>query len=200
MKRYEIVRCGEAPDWDGVCPLNVDTVLWLTDVGIRMTQQLCHNAERLFVRQVCAEEHIRAEYNDPLGMVCEDSCMEFFFMPAGDDRYINFEINPNGCFYLGFGRERGERTRLLPDGAGERFDLRTRRLAGGWECTYALPLAYLRQFFGRDFSYSSGAVLRANCYKCGDLTERPHYLSWNPVTSAAPDFHRPSDFGEMVLL
>ncbi|MBR5570284.1 MAG: hypothetical protein IKW10_05250 [Oscillospiraceae bacterium] len=41
--------------------------------------------------------------------------------------------------------------------------------------------------------------IRANCYKCGDLTPKPHYLSWNPVTSPNPDFHRPQDFGLMTL-
>ena len=34
-----------------------------------------------------------------------------------------------------------------------------------------------------------------NFFKCGDLTEQAHYLSWNPVTSEQPDFHRPQDFG-----
>ena len=28
-------------------------------------------------------------------------------------------------------------------------------------------------------------------------TLQAHYLSWNPVTSDAPDFHRPEDFGIM---
>lgn len=200
MEKYEIVCCGEAPDWNAVSPLWVDNVLWLPDAGIHMSQQICHNADYLFIRQVCSEEHIRAEYTDLLGRVWEDSCMEFFFMPADDDRYINFEINPNGCIYFGFGNDAIARTRLLPDNAGELFHIRTQKYTGGWECTYALPLCYLQLFFGKDFSFSAGTALRANCYKCGDLTQKPHYLSWNPVKSTAPDFHRPSDFGVMVLL
>jgi hypothetical protein len=42
-------------------------------------------------------------------------------------------------------------------------------------------------------------TLRGNCYKCGDLTEQEHYLSWNPVTSEHPCFHRPQDFGRLVF-
>ena len=44
-----------------------------------------------------------------------------------------------------------------------------------------------------------GLRLRGNFYKCGDATVQPHYLAWNPVTSAVPAFHRPEDFGEIVL-
>ena len=38
-------------------------------------------------------------------------------------------------------------------------------------------------------------VLKANFYKCGDKLSVPHYLSWNPVTTEKPDFHRPEYFG-----
>lgn len=41
--------------------------------------------------------------------------------------------------------------------------------------------------------------LRGNFYKCGDATVQPHYLAWNPVTSETPAFHRPWEFGEIVL-
>ena len=50
-----------------------------------------------------------------------------------------------------------------------------------------------------EFTLEPGKEIRANCYKCGDLTPKPHYLSWNPSTSANPDFHRPQDFGSMTL-
>ena len=41
--------------------------------------------------------------------------------------------------------------------------------------------------------------LRATFYKCGDKTAHPHFLSWNPVGTPAPDFHRPDFFGELIL-
>ena len=41
--------------------------------------------------------------------------------------------------------------------------------------------------------------LRANFYKCGDKTAHPHFLSWNPVGTPSPDFHRPDFFGELIL-
>ena len=42
-------------------------------------------------------------------------------------------------------------------------------------------------------------VIRANCFKCGDLTVQPHYMMWNETTSETPDFHRPQDFGRMIF-
>jgi hypothetical protein len=41
----------------------------------------------------------------------------------------------------------------------------------------------------------SKLVSNANFYKCGDDTSKRHYLSWNPVKTAKPDFHRPEYFG-----
>jgi hypothetical protein len=42
--------------------------------------------------------------------------------------------------------------------------------------------------------------MRANFYKCGDKTKRAHFLSWNPIDIAKPDFHRPDFFGEITFL
>ena len=68
----------------------------------------------------------------------------------------------------------------------------------GWEIFYEIPASFV-QLFVPDFALKPGAELRANCYKCGDLTPKPHYLSWNPVTSQTPDFHRPQVFGQMIM-
>ena len=43
------------------------------------------------------------------------------------------------------------------------------------------------------------ARIRANFYKCGDKTAHPHFLSWSPVSTEKPDFHRPEFFGELYL-
>ncbi|MBO4991831.1 MAG: hypothetical protein J6E42_06720, partial [Firmicutes bacterium] len=127
-----------------------------------------------------------------------DSCMEFFFSPEGDDRYLNVELNPNGCSFIGIGTGRADRVRITLEQEAEVLRAQTARTPDGWELTYRLPLTFLRVLYPA-LSLTPGTVLRANCYKCGDLTLEPHYLSWNPVTSAKPDFHRPCDFGRMVL-
>ena len=39
---------------------------------------------------------------------------------------------------------------------------------------------------GSDFAFADGTIL-------------PHYLSWNPIETPKPDFHRPEFFGELKL-
>ena len=194
VRSYLIRSAAGTPDWNTVPQLEADQVLWKPDCGIRAFGQFCHDSRNLYVRLRAVEKHIRAEYTAPLSPVCQDSCLEFFFMPEGENRYFNFEINPNGCLYIGFGHGREDSTVLYRKDLPQLFGLRTERTPDGWEVFYRIPLSFLRLFWP-DFTFTG--TLRANVYKCGDLTENEHYLSWNPVSSETPDFHRPQDFGVM---
>ena len=201
MKTYSIVPCASgAPAWDAVRPLQVDQHLWLPPTDIRMSAWLCYDGSALYVRQRAVEADIRAEHRGPCSMVCEDSCMEFFFQPAGDDpRFFNFEWNPNGCAYIGIGTGQSNTIRLSATGERELFQPRARRTADGWEIAYRIPHSFVAQFFP-SYRPEAGKTMRANCFKCGDLTARPHYIAWNPVLAAEPDFHRSQDFGEMRFI
>ena len=198
MKTYIIEKTCGAPDWSTVPALEADNHLWISSENIHMTAQICYDEEALYLYMRAVEREVRAEHRGPLCPVCEDSCMEFFFSPEGDDRYINVELNPNGCSFIGIGTGRADRVRITLEQEAEVLQTQTARTPDGWELTYRLPLTFLRVLYPA-LSLTPGTVLRANCYKCGDLTPEPHYLSWNPVTSAKPDFHRPCDFGRMVL-
>lgn len=198
MKMYNIPRIDGAPDWSAVSVLAVDTILWEPDCGIRMTQQLCYDDKALYVRQQAWESAIRAEYSTPLSPVHEDSCMEFFFALDADERYFNFEINPNGCIELGFGRTVKTASALCHKAEQETFRPCCVRTSGGWAAEYRLPLDFFRLFYP-DFRLVPGIRFRGNCYKCGDRTEHPHFLAWNPVHTPTPDFHRPEFLGEMIL-
>lgn len=198
MKSYTIVKSSGAPDWDAIAPLQINCVLWAPDCGIRMEQKLCYDDTALYVFQRAYESDIRAEYTAPLSPVHEDSCMEFFFAFGADERYFNFEINPNGCIELGFGPDRKNRVRLCHKAERETFQPCCVRAADGWTAEYCLPLDFFRLFYP-DFRLVPGVRFRGNCYKCGDRTEHPHYLAWNPVNTLSPDFHRPEFLGEMIL-
>ena len=99
---------------------------------------------------------------------------------------------------LGFGPNRRERVRLCPKSERETFRPVCTRTPDGWTAEYRIPLSFLRILYP-EFSLRSGVSFRANCYKCGDKTVNPHFLAWNAVETAAPDFHRPEFFGEMIL-
>ncbi len=195
MKNYTVLPVTGTPEWEKIPVMPVDCVLWHEDVGIRMIQQLCYDADNLYVHQRAWEKEIRATHAGYLQQVCEDSCMEFFFAPQeGDERYFNVEINPNGCVHLGFGLGRKNSVQVVPKKMEEQLAVRSERTEGGWELYYQIPLSLVQIFFP-GFHWEKGTRIQANAFKCGDCTVHPHFLSWNPVTSETPDFHRHCDFG-----
>lgn len=198
MREYTIARTYDAPDFSAVEALPIDTLLWCPEVPITAQAQICYDETALYVRLSAQEPNIRAEERGPLGVPCVDSCLEFFFCPIeGDDRYLSIECNPNGCLYLGFCNTGRRIIRLLPDEV-KAIEPVIEMTEGGWSVTYAVPADYVRLFFPA-FELKSGVCLRANCYKCGDLTVQEHYMSWNPVEVVDPDFHVPAFFGKMTL-
>ena len=189
-----ITKTHGEPVWNELPTLPLNSILWEEDCGVRASAQICYDDAALYLHLAAKEKAIRAEYTATLSPVHEDSCLEFFFMPDGDERYMNFEVNPNGCLHIGFGYDRKDRFVIHRRDAESLFRIRTAKTKDGWEVYYQIPLRFLRIVYP---DYCFGGVLRANFYKCGDKTPHPHYLSWHPVTSAAPDFHRPCDFGEL---
>ena len=141
--------------------------------------------------------------------VWEDSCVEFFISTdnslrydslTGDSAvYRNFEFNALGYCLSAFGNKLQREP--LASSEMERIlrmpSLNSRKLPGegaefNWELSVAIPLDLL--------AIRPGSNFRANFYKCGDLTRKPHFLSWNHINSSSPDFHLPQFFGEAELL
>ena len=195
MTEYHVRRMS-SPDWEQVPAVTLTHTGWLAPCAVTAKAQLCHSDTALFVRMEAVESQIRAELSSPIDPVCEDSCLEFFLAPRADDsRYFNFEFNPLGNFYIGFGHEIPNRSRLLPLDAGQ-FDIRPFRTGRGWGITYRIPLSFLRQSMPEcDFA----GIADCNFYKCGDRTPVPHYLSWGKMSSETPNYHRRRDFARLVF-
>ena len=199
MKQYTITCVSGQPDWSCVPALAVDHFNWTEKVDIQMRAQICYNEDGLYLHLQACEKEIRAEYTGPLADVYEDSCMEFFFCPEADDpRYFNFEMNPNGSMFIGFGYDDPRPVRLVLPEEDTFLQKKMQRTADGWEAFFTVPIALISSFYP-GYRLESGKKIRANCYKCGDKTVEPHYISWNPMTHPTPRFHKPEDFGEMTL-
>lgn len=187
----------ETPDWSAVPVLDLHSCGWTPESGITAKAQLCHNADTLFVRMEAVESPIRATLTGKLDAVCTDSCMEFFFAPLpGDKRYFNFEWNLLGALNLGFGAERPTRVRQIVKKPEELFAPAPFRTEAGWGICFQIPLRFLQLYFP-GFTFTGEAA--GNCYKCGDETPLPHFLSWSPMHSETPDFHRRDDFGQLIF-
>lgn len=144
---------------------------------------------------------LRVQNLEDGGSVWEDSCCEIFIQAPDGTEYFNFEVNAAGKMVVCHGPGRSGR---IPVPAEDRE--RIVRMAqfeglqdykGGiwsWRITLLIPFDVM----GIDPD-ALPARLRGNIYKCGDKTAHPHFLTWNPVSTASPDFHRPEFFGEFIL-
>ena len=163
--------------------------------------RIAHSDSLLFLKYYVKEEHILARRMDPNSAVHRDSCVEFFVDPLQDGNYYNFEFNCIGTTHLAYGPGRGKRTFIPPELiekkiktystlGKEAFEERSGTFE--WEMVIVIPSSIFAYNEGLSFSK---LVSNANFYKCGDDTTKRHYLSWNPVNTPKPDFHRPEYFG-----
>ena len=195
MQRYKISRISGKPDWERIPALPISHHLWLPQTPIRAEARICYDRDGLYVRLKAWEENIRAEEFGPLGSPYEDSCLEFFFQPSRNDkRYINIEINPNGCSFIGIGNPDSGLLRLV--NCTVAIVPETQRFDGGWQVSYQIPMTFIQLFFP-NFQPVSGDLLYGNCYKCGDRTVQKHYITAYPIDLPEANFHCPAFFWEM---
>ena len=132
-------------------------------------------------------------------MVCHDSCCEFFVADPSDGTYYNFEMNCIGTLKAAKRRNREDYrlfdeeqlSRILRHSSLERSQINVSGIHS-WQVAMCIPFELMG--FSADNIPES---VNANFYKCADKSEHPHFLSWNPVGTLQPDFHRPEYFGKL---
>ena len=176
----------------------IDTLNWQEQFPYKPACRfkIARTKEKLYIRFDVEEKNIRAVYDKDQSPVFQDSCVEFFCKLPEEKMYNNFEFNYIGtCFAV----RRASRTENLnplnesqlaqierhPSLGRQAFEEKTGLFE--WNLTVAIPLQLI--------SAENADKLLANFYKCGDKTQEPHFLSWNPITTENPDFHRPEAFG-----
>lgn len=199
MKTYEVTHITGQPDWSTIPVAPIDQYLWSDVRSIIPSAQAAWDEEALYVRLQAIEPHILARFTGNLDEVCKDSCLEFFFCPVEGDRYFNFEGNPNGSMYVGYGRPGSARCRLYRGNFKEILQIKPFEIPGGWGLEMRIPVSFV-QIFVPDFKLYAGQTLQGNFFKCGDETEQEHYMSWNPVEVPHPNFHLPEFFGNLKLV
>jgi len=167
--------------------------------------RIAHSNNAIWLKYYVEEENILADNTEPNSSVSRDSCVEFFFDPLGNGKYYNFEFNCIGTIHLAYGPDRHSRTFVDPDQIHEKILIRSslgdrafEEKGGGhrWEMTMVLPAEILTSHSDIELR---GRSSRANFYKCGDNTAVKHYVTWNPVGTPRPDYHRPEFFGTLIF-
>ena len=161
-----------------------------------------HTGDALLLHYRVEEQSVRAVAKKDHEHIWEDACVEFFCMPAQDGIYYNVECNCTGKLLVAAGKDRHVR-QPAPAEVMQRIDrwaslgtepFDTRVEPTKWELALRLPIT---TFFQHKFAGFSGLTATGNFYKCGDGLPVPHFISWNPIATPTPDFHRPDFFGEI---
>lgn len=156
----------------------------------------------LYLRFFAKGYSLKAIFGEDGSPVHKDSCVEFFMKKEDENEYMNFEFNCIGTCDSARRESREIKMPLTPyEYSGIRrytvldtkpFD--EKKGMHSWELVVSIPL----RLMGLDPDNLPEKIL-ANFYKCGDITDAPHYLTWNPIDTPEPDFHRPDFFGELYF-
>jgi hypothetical protein len=183
----------------------IETINWPDLFGYRplTTVSIARTDDRLFVLFQVHGNCLRAVNTKDNQPVHEDSCVEFFVKQVDSEDYFNFEFNCIGtCKAARHHKDRANAVTFTPDQLAtiERWSSLGQRafneLSGlfNWDVCVSIPFTLI------DVQPDQlPPVLLGNFYKCADATEQPHYVSWNPIRTERPDFHRPEFFGELRL-
>ncbi len=183
-------------------PLGIDKINWNDyPYAPNVTAHLAHDGKQLFCVFSVNERHLRVKALEDNGPVWEDSCVEIFIADADGSHYYNFETNAGGT---ALASRRVSRTdcehfppqqmqRIMRHSSLPRHEVSINSPNGiGWTLMVGIPFDLI--------GYNGiPAELRINLYKCGDKTDTPHFLSWAPISTPAPDFHRPEFFATVKL-
>ena len=159
--------------------------------------------DSIFIKYSVHGSMLRAIYSNDQDPVYEDSCVEFFCMPIGADKYSNFEFNCIGT--CSASSRKGRNENIVPFSPEEmltikRFPSIGRRAFNEmegmfeWELTVKIPF----KLMGIDPKHLPEKIV-GNFYKCADGTDSMHFVSWSPIPTAKPDFHRPEFFGILIF-
>jgi len=161
-----------------------------------------YSGDAIYVDFLVRCNYLRAENYENQSPVSQDSCVEFFVEPVEGGDYWNFEFNCIGTINASHRHERRNPTRLSADelamvrryaSCGSRPFMEIEGLFT-WNLLVVVPL----RLIGLDADNLPEKV-RGNFYKCASATSEPHYLSWKPIETDNPDFHRPEFFGDIYF-
>ncbi len=164
--------------------------------------RMFHTGSWLMLRYEVAEQYTAARVTEDNGEVWTDSCVEYFLAPD-ETGYYNIEATCIGRILISNRKSRTEgvvpasrevmdKVLRMPSLGTEPFE--EREGDNRWSLTLAIPPQAL---FRHEINDWSGRKMRMNLYKCGDNLTKPHFLSWQPILTEHPDFHRPEFFTDI---
>lgn len=199
MKEYVTYLYKEKPSWDEVPTADIDCYQWECDVPYRpkaFAKMAFVENEGVYALLMCEEEKPRTVCECTGDKVYQDSCLEMF-LSIGDSGYINIETNSAGVYLSEFGKNRAER-RILFEITKKEPLVTPVRNGKMWGNEIFVSNELLRELYPNFSSVTTGEY-RGNFYKCGDLTQTPHYGSFSPMRTLNLGFHDPEYFAHFII-
>lgn len=133
-----------------------------------------------------------AESNGRCDQLWDRDVVEVFLQPDPSQlrRYKEFEVSPNG-FWIDLDIAPGEKHDLK---SGLRRRVVLNQTDKTWVAELALPMKCLVERF------DPAAVWKINFYRVEGAAEPRFYSAWQATGTAAPNFHVPEAFGDLVFV
>lgn len=175
---------------------------WKLDEVTEASFAAWYDREYLHVHFRTSKAPLFYRYSGDQSPVSRDSCVEVFVKPHPDGEYWNFEFNVGGSVNASHRFVRPEPTRLT---SPEIATIRRRAVpevalgteisgnGNSWDFEADIPWELMGVVPAKDMR------LQANFYACASEGNPPYCLSWAPIDTPEPDFHRPEFFGDIVL-
>ena len=181
----------------------IEILNWVKEYPYRPITQfnIGRSKDSIFIKFSVRGSMLRAIYSNDQDPVNEDSCVEFFCMQVGADKYTNFEFN---CIGTCSASTRKSRTQDVVPFTQEELNTIKRAPSIGrrafnemegmfeWELTVSIPFVLMNID-----PLNLPEKILGNFYKCADGTDSMHFVTWSPVKTEKPDFHCPEYFGEL---
>ena len=185
--------------------LSIDKVNWPNEFPktLPVSVHIAHDNQKIYLYYQVEGEELRAVNTKDFMSVWEDSCVEFFMQRKGEKTYRNFEFNVHGVLLASKHETRNSSEKFSEElmSSIKRFTTirhiyKSNRQLSDWTLYVEVPKSAIG--FSQDEKLSQQTI-GANFYKCGDETNEPHFISWNPIDLPKPDFHVPQFFGELTF-
>lgn len=201
---YTVARFASeaAVNWDAVDRAAIAVYGWNSAASYNAYARMVYvTGYGFLVKLNCEQENPVRRFTENDDPVYQDDAMEVFlaFSPAG---YINCETNSLGARLQAFGPNRDERYSVFskfPEG----FPIEAGREGKEWTLLLRLPIADLRRFFTdlTEEALVPGYRFTGNFYKIreADKREDSHFGMWKEIVWPVDDFHRPEQFGTLIM-
>ena len=181
-------------EWMDANIAKIDTLNWKDWSYCPDTEfKVMVNDKGLYVHFETDEEELIYDCKNLNEDVYKDSCVEFFFKPDPEnENYFNFEVNAIGTPIIGLGASR-KRIRLdIKDISIFNFEYEIKEK--GFILNFFIPFSFLLQYVDKIGDYFLG-----NFQKCKEKGNNPHFVTYYPIKTENPDFHRPEYFDKILI-